>query len=394
MFRIFRIICFFIFSNFVFGQENLNIKNWQSNDCKQTSFSNGDAIPYAQTPREWKNYCNNRKPCYMKTQKGSFLYNYYSIVDARSIAPEGYKIATRGEYEELLNSIGESFELSKKITAAQHLLNYDYHTEEWDEVAGELGDVEHKGLNTFSFNTEKTGYIDAQGIWGGIGGDSELDQKYLDIMDINSDLECSYWWSINTDGSLGVMSIGYCSQDWIGYNDELLGYSFVGKENEYPLEMMGFSLRLIKSNESSEIKLETSFEQVKEDFEKLFFGDTWVITSLYPVSNFRPDGKWLHLEMGEDNETFIIQGEDQNIMSTEIVEIIYSEKNIRLNINSNLSITVAYPKGIETNEYGDKEWETAGIIIFENGAEKYTGIIEKGPDGRIPLTANWPGKKN
>ncbi len=379
---------FLIFSlNISFGQVNPNIQNWQTNDCKLTSFSNGEVIPYAQTPREWKDYCTNKRPCYMKTKQGSFLYNYYSIVDKRGIAPKGYKVASINDFEDLLISLDHS----SGSTSAQQLLNYNFYIEGWDEKAGELSSKEYKGFNTIGFNTEKTGYIDFYGMWGGIGGDSEIDNKYVDILDINSDLPCSFWWTTSTDGLLGVFSLGYCSEDWIGYQNEELGFTYVGPGSEYQLDMMGFSVRFVKSIESGEEKLDASFQPIEEDFEKLFFGDTWVITNLYPVPNYKPDGKWLHIEKEDDNKTYIVQGEDQNIESVQLVDIVYSENKIRLNITAKFSIDVIYPQGIITNEYGDKEWEMAGIIIVEDGIEKYSGIIQKGPNGRIPLKENWPG---
>lgn len=402
--KLFQLVFILVLSNSLFGQNDINnpVLDWQKEDCKLDRFTNGEPILQAQTPKEWFDLSSQMKPCFMITKRGSYLYNYYAITDDRGIAPKGFRICNQNDFDLLLNSITKKYKLSDSdVLPVQYLMSYNYYIEYWDEKAGELTGKELKGINSLGFNAQMSGYIDYYGNWCGMGGDVDSGNKYSEILDINTEMPCSYWWIKNLDGTFSVLDIGYCSQDWIG-EESSYGYKIVHEESENYTPRMGFSVRLVKDpvnevdvktdlKENQNAQLDDFQIQMKDDFEKLFIGDTWVITKLLRIPDFKADGKWLHIDYAASGQLFLINGEDQNIAAVNLANIVYSEGIISIKVNTSLEFKIVYPNGIITNEYGDKEWIIAGVSIIENGVEKYSGLIEKGPDGKIPSVSNWKG---
>ncbi|MBS3738254.1 fibrobacter succinogenes major paralogous domain-containing protein [Mesohalobacter halotolerans] len=80
---------------------NLNIKQ----------FRNGDPIPRAKTAAEWKKAAENKEPawCYYNndpstSDKHGLLYNWFAVNDDRGLAPEGWKVASKQDWETLLGN--------------------------------------------------------------------------------------------------------------------------------------------------------------------------------------------------------------------------------------------------------------------------------------------------
>ncbi len=88
-------------------------QTWQLTNLDLTQFQNGDEIPQAQTPEEWKLAAKEGTPawCYFENredygEKYGVLYNWYAVTDERGLAPEGWWIPTRVEYDSLCKAIG------------------------------------------------------------------------------------------------------------------------------------------------------------------------------------------------------------------------------------------------------------------------------------------------
>lgn len=74
-------------------------------------FRNGDIIPQAKSNQEWKEAYNQQQPawCYYNNDpangdKYGKLYNWYTIIDKRGLAPYGYHIPTYEELESLITT--------------------------------------------------------------------------------------------------------------------------------------------------------------------------------------------------------------------------------------------------------------------------------------------------
>ncbi len=91
---------------------NLNVKKYQ----------NGDLIPKAITNEDWINY-NSQKIgcwCYLRNDSSSdkkygLIYNWYAINDSRKLAPKGWHIPAKYEFEYAINHCGGDKDFCHKL---------------------------------------------------------------------------------------------------------------------------------------------------------------------------------------------------------------------------------------------------------------------------------------
>jgi uncharacterized protein (TIGR02145 family) len=108
----FLIITFFI-NTHIKGQINGKLIGddiWTTSNLNVTKFQNGDPIFEARTNEQWIKANKEKKPawCYYQNnaQNGVIygkLYNWYAINDPRGLAPKGWHISTRSDWEELIS---------------------------------------------------------------------------------------------------------------------------------------------------------------------------------------------------------------------------------------------------------------------------------------------------
>ncbi len=86
---------------------------WMTKNLNVDKFRNGDPIPQAKTDAEWEAAGKNKQSawCYYNNDpanesKYGKLYNWYAVIDARGLAPEGYHIPTDKEWTILVNYLG------------------------------------------------------------------------------------------------------------------------------------------------------------------------------------------------------------------------------------------------------------------------------------------------
>jgi uncharacterized protein (TIGR02145 family) len=368
-------------SNSLLSQLNAKNLGWDNKDLQTTTFNSGKPIARAYNAQEWSSYCESYKPCYMIMNNGVHLYNYFVLMDSDGIEPLGYRIAESTDFEQLMNTVSDKKNLKgTKMLAAQHLINYSYFVEDMDEVNGGLVEKKVTGYNTLDFNATKTGYIENDGSLGGFFSDAESTNSYSSLISSNSgEPTCSYWWVKNNRFSYGVINFGYCSQDMMGI-ENAGGYTYVSGD-DYQLSKMGFAIRLVSTS-----------NDIKRNFHGLFLNNTWVITH-GNSANFHPDGKWFHLTYNENTgRYFYAFGDDLNIIEMNECSVEFGTTEIKINLKEGLILKVQYPETIPLNEYNELEWNSATIEEIRNG-NFASGTIEKGPNGRIPVEPNWPGRK-
>jgi uncharacterized protein (TIGR02145 family) len=83
---------------------------WLTTNLKVTKYRNGDEIANVTDANEWSNlttggYCDYNNEASNSETYGR-LYNWYAVEDSRSIAPEGWHVATKAEWDELVNNLG------------------------------------------------------------------------------------------------------------------------------------------------------------------------------------------------------------------------------------------------------------------------------------------------
>ncbi|NQT26384.1 PKD domain-containing protein [candidate division KSB1 bacterium] len=114
-----------ILSAFIFAQETgtvtdidgnvyqtvkIGVQWWMAENLKVTHYNNGDAIPNVTDNTEWDNltsgaYCNYNNDVTNIATYGR-LYNFYTVKDARGIAPNGWHVSTEGDWEVLAHYLG------------------------------------------------------------------------------------------------------------------------------------------------------------------------------------------------------------------------------------------------------------------------------------------------
>jgi uncharacterized protein (TIGR02145 family) len=92
---------------------------WSNRNLNIGKFRNGDPIPEAKSPEEWKNAGKNRQPAWCaykfdnsNIEKFGRLYNFYAVIDTRGLAPSGWRIPTEEDFKELHEYCGGKYENS------------------------------------------------------------------------------------------------------------------------------------------------------------------------------------------------------------------------------------------------------------------------------------------
>ena len=83
---------------------------WLTTNLKVTKYRNGDAIPNVPDPVQWGErtsgaYCDYDNDPEISMTYGK-LYNWHTINDERGLAPEGWRVASNQDWNELINFLG------------------------------------------------------------------------------------------------------------------------------------------------------------------------------------------------------------------------------------------------------------------------------------------------
>jgi uncharacterized protein (TIGR02145 family) len=160
---------FFLFSSFFLGsQVNKNLMSkigsqiWMSENLNVDKFKNGDKIPCAKSLKQMNALEKKGKPawCYYKYDskngiKYGKLYNWKAVTDPRGLAPEGWHIPSKNEWEILTNFLGD--EGGEKLKSQNGWEGY-----KWLEKSPNGSDV-------FNFMALPGGRKDVFGNFEGIG---------------------------------------------------------------------------------------------------------------------------------------------------------------------------------------------------------------------------------
>jgi uncharacterized protein (TIGR02145 family) len=126
---------------------------WMSENLDNNYFQNGDLIPEAKTNEEWIQACENKQPawCYYNNRSAGKLYNWYAVNDPRSLAPDGWHIASDVEWSQLIEYLGGDYVAGTKMKS----------TAGWQENGN--------GTNESSFTGLPAGYRGINGAFDSIG---------------------------------------------------------------------------------------------------------------------------------------------------------------------------------------------------------------------------------
>ena len=87
---------------------------WTIKNIDEIHFRNGDAIYKATSDEDWQNCTKEKKPAWCWYENNSSnneslgkLYNWVAVIDNRGLAPKGWHIPDKNEWEELATFFGE-----------------------------------------------------------------------------------------------------------------------------------------------------------------------------------------------------------------------------------------------------------------------------------------------
>ena len=125
---------------------------WMAEDLNIDKFNNGDPIPEAKNLDEWKKAGKAGTPmsCYYNFdpengKKYGKLYNWYAVNDSRGLAPNGFHVATKDDWQELINFTNKP----DRREAANSLKS----TTDWPEHPW------YKGTNGYGFSAKPGGVL-------------------------------------------------------------------------------------------------------------------------------------------------------------------------------------------------------------------------------------------
>lgn len=108
---------------------------WMAENLTVTKFRNGDDIPRAKSPEDWYYACENQEPmyCYLNNDPATatvngILYNWWAINDIRGIAPEGWRIPSHVDIQNM--DVFINSDLIRMQTACQEKSNDGLNNEE------------------------------------------------------------------------------------------------------------------------------------------------------------------------------------------------------------------------------------------------------------------------
>ncbi len=87
----------------------IGTQTWMAENLRVTHYRNGDAIPNVTDSTAWHNLTTGAQCTYNNTTfsdtitKYGRLYNFYAVSDSRNIAPVGWHVATKDEWDMLLH---------------------------------------------------------------------------------------------------------------------------------------------------------------------------------------------------------------------------------------------------------------------------------------------------
>ena len=170
---------------------------WMTENLKVTHYRNGKAIPNVTDADVWGNletgaYCSYENNETIADTYG-YLYNWYAVVDSRSIAPAGWHVPTDAEWETLTDFLGgeNNAGYHLKETGTDHWESPNTGaTNESSFSALPGGQLFHYGdfdcLGSYAYFWSSTEY-GSNGAWG-----RSLSYNYSDVHRLNHSKQLGY----------------------------------------------------------------------------------------------------------------------------------------------------------------------------------------------------------
>ena len=164
---------------------------WSNNNLNVDCFQNGDKIVEAKTEDDWIEANSKNIPawCYYENDDQfnnsiGKIYNFAAISDSRKLAPKGWKIPSKEDFEKLIENSGGAYDASKRLKAE----------DEWDEEGCS---------DKYGFSAAPTGFRMPNGSYDGRKSFNNNMQMFAN--------SCNLWSTTDTISHLNDHMI-YCLQ--------------------------------------------------------------------------------------------------------------------------------------------------------------------------------------
>lgn len=189
---------------------------WKNRNLDVTTYRNGDSIPEVTDPTQWANLTTGAW-CYYNNNSANGdiygkLYNWYAINDPRGLAPVGWRIPSKNDWNQLSLNIGTIYN--------PYTCNYDCNF-------SDNGAIQLKETGTTHWVVDDDGNTNSTGFTALPGGVRLSNGNYRYIGDIG------VWWNsteYNTSNSIYTVMFS---------NSPVIGRSHLSKK-------YGHSVRCIK----------------------------------------------------------------------------------------------------------------------------------------------------
>lgn len=172
---------------------------WTTKNLAVTKYRNGDVIPQVQNPTQWANLTTGAW-CYYENNSSNGttygkLYNWYAVNDPRGLAPQGWHVATGGDFYRLTNFLidngfncyeTDTNRLAKSIASTNLWSSTGVSPTTCSPLSGTLSSNNQSG-----FTGLPSGSRDSAGGFNGITGStswwtggSSPSNQYIDFVDL------------------------------------------------------------------------------------------------------------------------------------------------------------------------------------------------------------------
>jgi uncharacterized protein (TIGR02145 family) len=97
-------------------------QEWMAENLRTTKYRNGIKIPNVNQKAEWDNLTSGANCIYTKDMQSTVnlsvygrLYNFYAVIDSNNIAPQGWHIPTKEDWQNLMDFYGGQFACSDDL---------------------------------------------------------------------------------------------------------------------------------------------------------------------------------------------------------------------------------------------------------------------------------------
>ena len=155
----------------VYPAVTIGKQTWTKTNLNVTQYNDGTLINEAQTDEEWAKAARDQAPAWCSYNRDSAndsiygkLYNWYAVVNRKGLAPEGWHVPAKSEWEVLINTLGTNAALKMIDVSGSNVDNWAPLIATYvPKTPEELPDVLTKMLNKSKFTAVPVGFRSSSG---------------------------------------------------------------------------------------------------------------------------------------------------------------------------------------------------------------------------------------